>query len=541
MPTVAAIIAGVALSLALAANAAPPALTPTPFVSGLAAPVEIAHANDGSGRLFVVEQAGRIRVIRNGAVLATPFLNLSAAAGGPVRTGGEQGLLGMAFHPHYASNGRFFVYYTRARAGDTNGNEIVLARYQRSAGNADLADAARGTTLRVIPHPDFGNHNGGRLAFGPDGYLYVAVGDGGGTPNLAQDTTTSLLGKVLRIDVDGPAGYSIPPTNPFAGSANPARMPEIWAYGLRNPWKLSFDRATGDLFIGDVGAGAWEEIDFAPRTAGGGRNYGWPVYEGTHCLNAATCSLAGHAPPVLEYPHNSTGGFSVTGGYRYRGTSLPALQGYYLYGDYVSGRIWAAEPGTSGTWTTTQVSTVANLSSFGEDEVGELYAANRDAGTIVRLTPAANPPPVGTAIVRYRLYNPHTRDHLYTTDANEYAVLPECCAWQPEGAVYRVLQGPGSRGGVDAVPLYRLYAPASLLHHWTTDRNEYDTLPAYGYVQEGIDGYVFLTPASGTVPLYRLYHPTGLHVWTTDMNERHTLQHAYGWIDEGISGYVLPI
>jgi glucose/arabinose dehydrogenase len=544
MPTAAAIIAGFALSLALASVAAPPALTPQPFVSGLAAPVEVAHANDGSGRLFVLEQAGRVWVIRNGALLATPFLDLSAAAGGPVRTGGEQGLLGIAFHPHYATNGRFFVYYTRPRAGDPDGNEIVLARYTRSAGNADVADPASAAILLTIAHPQFGNHNGGKLAFGPhDGYLYAGVGDGGGAgdPFEVAQSLADLRGKVLRLDVDGSGGYRVPPSNPLAAAGAPNRA-EIWAYGLRNPWKLSFDRATGDLYIGDVGQGAREEIDFQARWPGGLANYGWDTFEGTRCHEPTSgCSLADHVPPILEYAHDSSGGFSVTGGYRYRGTALSALQGHYVYGDYVSGRIWAAAPDVSGTWATTQVGTLAALSTFGEDEFGELYAANRDAGTLVRLTPAASPAPTGNAILRYRLYNPFTRDHLYTTDANEYATLPQCCGWQPEGAIYRLLQGPGTRGGVAAIPLYRLYQPTSQLHHWTPDRNEYDTLPAFGYVQEGVDGYVFPSPASGTVPLYRLYHPAGLHLWTTDVNERHTLQHQFGWIDEGISGYVLPI
>jgi glucose/arabinose dehydrogenase len=385
------LLAAIALAAGAAASAAPPPLTAQPFVSGFASPVEIAHANDSSGRLFVLEQAGRVRVIRNGQLLATPFLDLSPGNGGPVRSGGEQGLLGIAFHPAYASNGRFWVYYTRALSGDTNGNEIVLQRFQRSTGNPDIADPASGAIALTIAHPQFSNHNGGKIAFGPDGYLYVGVGDGGGggDPSNAAQSLADLRGKILRLDVDGASPYAIPASNPFAGSAPPVRR-EIWAYGLRNPWKFSFDRTTGDVFIGDVGQNAWEEIDFQPRGAAG-RNYGWRIFEGTHCFNPSSgCSLAGHTPPILEYAHNSTGGFSVTGGYRYRGGALPTLSGYYIYGDYVSGRTWAAEPDSSGAWTATQVATLPNVSTFGEDENGELYAANHATGAIVRLTPAAS-------------------------------------------------------------------------------------------------------------------------------------------------------
>src|SRR5258706_4906741 len=377
-------------AFAMAASAAPPAVTLQPFVSGLASPVEITHGNDSSGRLFVVEQGGRIRVIRNGQLLGAPFLDLSPANGGPVRSGGEQGLLGLAFHPAYVPNGRFFVYYSRQLPGDANGSEIVVERYNRSAGSADLADAASGSIVIVIPHPQFGNHIGGKIAFGPEGYLYAAVGDGGGggDPFGAGQSLADLRGKILRLDVDSVSPYAIPPSNSFANSSNPSVRKEIWAYGLRNPWRFSFDRATGDLLIADVGQNAWEEVDFELRGSGGGRNYGWSVFEGTHCYNPPTgCSLAGHTLPVIEYGHNTNGGFSVTGGYRYRGGALPALAGYYVYGDYVSGRIWAAAPDATGIWVPTQIGTLANLSTFGEDESGELYAANLSAGTNFRGKP----------------------------------------------------------------------------------------------------------------------------------------------------------
>jgi glucose/arabinose dehydrogenase len=524
------------------ALAAPPALTPQPFVSGLSAPVEIAHANDASGRLFVLEQAGKVRIIKNGLLLAAPFLDLSAANGGPVRAGGEQGLLGLAFHPSYITNGRFFVYYTRALPGDAQGNEIVIERYARSATTPDLADPASASFVLAIAHPLQSNHNGGKLAFGPDGYLYAGIGDGGGAgdPFNAAQSLLDLRGKILRIDVDGPSSYAIPRSNPFVGDAS-ARG-EIWDFGLRNPWRFSFDRLAGDLLIGDVGQSTMEEIDFEPRGSSGGRNYGWSVFEGTSCFKAP-CSLPGHVPPIIEYAHDSVGGFSVTGGYRYRGSGLPALAGHYVYGDFVSDRIWGAAPDGTSAWTTTQVGTLANLSTFGEDEFGELYGANLSSGEVMRLTPASAPAPTGSLTARYRLSNPDSLDHLYTTDANEYAVLPSCCGWQVEGAPYNVFSGPGSAGGVVAVPNYRLYNPASRQHHWTTDANEYNVLPAFGWTQEGVDGYILPGQASGAVPLYRLYLHAfgGLHLWTTDSHERYVLTTSAGWIDEGIAGYVLPL
>ena len=403
-----AIVAALALGFACTAQAAAPLLTPTPFVSGLSSPVEIAHAGDSSGRLFVVEQGGRIRVVRNGVLLTTPFLDISPANGGPVRAGGEQGLLGLAFAPDYAASGRFYVFYNRERIGDPGGSDIVVARYNRSAGNADLADPASAQVVIVVAHPQQGNHNGGKLAFGHDGFLYIGIGDGGGggDPFNAGQDLADLRGKILRLDVSGASGYAIPPSNPFVGHAT-ARA-EIWAYGLRNPWKFSFDRANGDLYIGDVGQNAWEEIDYQPSAAVGGRNYGWRVFEGTHCFNPSSgCALAGHVPPVVEYPHNSSGGFSVTGGYLYRGRALPALSGYYIYGDYVTGHIWAARAEES--WAPTKILDVNALSTFGEDENGELYAANLDAGTIVRLTPAATTIP--------RLGGISTRMRVLTGDA----------------------------------------------------------------------------------------------------------------------------
>ena len=320
----------VALVACSSAARGQPALTPQPFVSGLASPVEIAHAHDASGRLFIVEQGGRIRIVRTGVLQAAPFLDLSAANGGPVRTGGEQGLLGLAFHPSYITNGLFFVHYTRALAGDASGNEIVIARYARSAANPDIASPT-GTVLLAIAHPQFANHNGGKLAFGPDGYLYIGVGDGGSAndPRNNAQNLSQLLGKILRIDVDGAVGYAIPPDNPFVGQA--AARPEVWAYGLRNPWRFSFDRATGDLYIGDVGQNSIEEIDFVARGTPAGLNFGWRVFEGSDCrVWAAVREGEVWTAYVLVEPHGP----------------------------------------------------LSMVSAFGEDEAGELYAASWSNHTI---------------------------------------------------------------------------------------------------------------------------------------------------------------
>jgi glucose/arabinose dehydrogenase len=348
----------------------------------------------------------RARRVRAGHALPRP----APSAGGPVKSGGEQGLLGLAFHPSYASNGRFYVFYTRALAGDANGSEIVVARYNRAAGNADVADPASASIVIVIPHPLNNNHNGGKLAFGFDGYLYASVGDGGGggDPFGAAQSLADLRGKIIRLDVDGAAPYAIPPDNPFANSSPPIRR-EIWAYGLRNPWRYSFDRVTGDLLIADVGQNLWEEVDFEPRGSGGGRNYGWSVFEGTHCFSPSVgCSLPNHTLPVIEYGHDASGGVSVTGGFRYRGSALPALRGYYVYGDYGSGRIWAASPDAGRPMVHDPGRDRCESDTFGEDESGELYVASQ-GGTVQRLTPPATTIP--------RLANVSTRGPVLNGDA----------------------------------------------------------------------------------------------------------------------------
>jgi glucose/arabinose dehydrogenase len=351
---------------------APPAVTLRPVASGLTMPVEIAHAGDGSGRLFVVQQGGVIKIIKDGAALAAPFLDITAQ----VLSGGERGLLGLAFHPQFRTNGKFYVYYTRQTDGT-----IVVSEYLRSAANADVADPTTGRTLFTVTHPQ-GNHNGGHIVFGPDGYLYIGIGDGGGagdTGNNAQNLGVRL-GKLLRIDVNSASGFGVPPSNPFIAQAG--ALPEIWAYGLRNPWKFNFDRATGDLLIADVGQNLWEEVDFQPAGDPGGRNYGWRIMEGNHCFNPSSgCNFMGITLPIIEYGHTSSGGFAIIGGYVYRGRKSAALRGFYLYGDNVSNHMWAAA--ASEGWTPfSLINGPAGISTFGEDEAGELFVASVSGGTV---------------------------------------------------------------------------------------------------------------------------------------------------------------
>jgi glucose/arabinose dehydrogenase len=340
-----------------------------PVANGLDRPLFVTHAGDGSGRLFIIEQPGRIRIYKEGGLLSRPFLDI----GPQISCCGEQGLLGLAFHPRYAENGSFYINYTN-RQGNT-----VVARYQVSD-DPDVASPGGAVTLMTISQP-FPNHNGGCLQFGPDGFLYIATGDGGagGDPfNNSQDLQ-SRLGKVLRIDVDAGPTFGIPPDNPFVGQPG---LDEIWASGLRNPWRFSFDRATGDLFIGDVGQGAWEEVDFQPAGSPGGKNYGWRVMEGTHCFSPPRdCNTAGLTLPIHEYSHAE--GCSVTGGYVYRGSRIPTLVGTYIFGDYCTATIWGLKRNDAGVWERTELLQTdfrRSLSSFGEDEAGEVYVCDLGGG-----------------------------------------------------------------------------------------------------------------------------------------------------------------
>ena len=331
---------------------------------GLIKPLFLTHAGDQSGRLFVVEQGGRIVLLKNRHLFPEPFLDISDL----LSTGGERGLLGLAFHPNYKKNRRFFLNYTRKQDGAT-----VIAEYQVSS-NPNRSDTHE-KILLVIPQP-YGNHNGGMVAFGPDGYLYIGTGDGGsgGDPGNRGQDRSKLLGKILRIDIDHPSTYGIPKDNPFAKGGGQA---EIFAYGFRNPWRFSFDRQTGELWAGDVGQNSWEEIGLVRL----GENHGWRLMEGTHCFKPSKgCRQSDNLTlPVTEYA-NGGGRCSVTGGYVYRGSEVPSLLGTYLFGDYCSGEIMGFKDGTHAILMDTSL----NISSFGEDEVGEVYVIGH-GGSVHRL------------------------------------------------------------------------------------------------------------------------------------------------------------
>ncbi|HEY45671.1 MAG TPA: glucose dehydrogenase [Anaerolineae bacterium] len=341
------------------------------IVSGLEKPVDLQHAGDD--RLFVVEQRGLIRVFEAGELLTEPFLDLRDFVDA---SGSEQGLLGLAFHPNYAENGLFFVNYTDAR-----GNTVV-ARFSVSP-DPNIADL---NSLRVVIrfNQPYANHNGGGIVFGTDGNLYIATGDGGssGDPAGNAQKLDSYLGKLLRIDVDAADPYASPPDNPFVDGTG---LPEIWAYGLRNPWRFAFDTVTGDLYIADVGQSAWEEVNFQPAGTQGGINYGWNIREGAHTYVGGTTE--GLTDPVAEYGH--TLGVSVTGGPVVRDPSLPDWKGVYLYGDYGSGLIWGLLHDGQGNWQNEVLfDTDYQISSFGTDAAGQVYLIDYVGGAIYRLVPS---------------------------------------------------------------------------------------------------------------------------------------------------------
>jgi len=352
------------------------------YATGFLSPVDITHAGDD--RLFVVERSGRIKIIDESAVVvSTPFLdidNLVANTSGQ----SERGLLGLAFHPDYLNNGYFFVNYT------DNSGETIIARYERDAADLNLADPNSGLILMTIDQP-YSNHNGGGIKFGPDGYLYIGMGDGGSgnDPDQYGQNTQSLLGKMLRIDIDNGLPYSIPADNPFVNDANV--LDEIWAIGVRNPWRFSFDRETGDLWIADVGQNAWEEIDFQLASSPGGENYGWRCYEGNHLngnVNTTNCgSASDYVAPIYEVQHSGfTGPCSVTGGFVYRGEDYPDLVGIYVFADYCTGEIFTVAPDGSGGWVGQEVADFNyDISTFGEDVDGELYCARMGQGRIYKV------------------------------------------------------------------------------------------------------------------------------------------------------------
>lgn len=338
--------------------------------TGLESPVHIA-APPGDPRLFIVEQPGRVRILHEGVLRPGAFLDITARVG----SGGERGLLSIAFHPDYASNGYFYVNYTD-RAGDTR-----IERYRVSA-VPDSADPASAALVLAVPQP-YSNHNGGHILFGPDGYLYVAMGDGGsgGDPHGHGQNPATLLGALLRLDVDGGSPYAIPPDNPYAAGGG---RPEIWAIGLRNPWRIAFDPPTGTLWIADVGQGAREEVN-AVAADRAGLNYGWNVFEGTSCFREP-CDPAGMTMPVHEYPHPD--GCSITGGFVYRGSALPALTGHYLYSDYCAGWVRSLRllDGAAVEHRDWNIAGLSQVTSFGTDRAGEAYLATGD-GKVLRLEP----------------------------------------------------------------------------------------------------------------------------------------------------------
>ena len=359
------------------AEAGFPKVTLQQVAQGLREPVHIAVAPDGSGRLYVVEQAGVVRVIERGQLRPEPFLDIR----GRVESGGEKGLLSIAFHPRYRDNGLFFVDYT---ARDADGLHTRISRFRRAT--AERADPKSETVLLRIGQP-YSNHNGGQLAFGPDGYLYIGMGDGGAAndPQGHAQNPGSLLGKLLRIDVDRAEGarpYGVPPDNPFV--TKKGFRPEIWALGLRNPWRFSFDTHNGALWLADVGQDQVEEIDIIRK----GGNYGWNVMEGNICTPTVNprCNPSGFEPPLHTYRHPQ--GFSITGGFVYRGTAIPGLCGAYLYADYVSKRLWALRERNGRVVASAELQRVPHaISSFGQDEERELYLADHRAGKILKMMP----------------------------------------------------------------------------------------------------------------------------------------------------------
>jgi len=393
----------------------PPVLDFTTFVSGLTEPLFVTNAGDGSNRLFIVEQTGQIRVLDSGNTSpnSTPFLDISSTGSNPVSDfisypnngDSEQGLLGLAFDPNYASNGYFYVTYTTdlgnsnqcpataPTSGQTCKFSTTLARYHATPAS-DVADPGDGTVLLVAPKV-YTNHNGGMIAFGPDGYLYMSIGDGGsgGDPDGNGQSLDTLSAKLLRLDVSGPT-YAIPHTNPFYNDSDPNVKQEIWAYGLRNAWRFSFDKLTGDLYIGDVGQDTQEEVDFQSHLSSGGQNYGWNILEGNLCFHPSSGCVkpANYVAPVATYNHgnNDSYGCALMGGYVYRGSQYPSMQGYYFYGDLCSGKVFGLNR-NGNTWKSTILASPGyNITSFGQDEQGELYLTDYAGGQVIKISSPVN-------------------------------------------------------------------------------------------------------------------------------------------------------
>ena len=361
-----------------APSASPVAISLQVAASGLSVPLDLEQPNDGSGRLFVVEQRGTIKIVQNSALLPQPFLDIS----NKVIFQGEMGLLGLTFHPAFQANGKFYVNYVRNAGGQF---QSVIAEYQVSGANPNQANPSSERILLTIDQVNnFPNHKAGQLAFGPDGFLYFGLGDGGGEgdPLRHGQNTQTLLGKMMRIDVNNSGAttpYAIPADNPFAGGGG---LPEIYAIGFRNPWRFSFDRSSGRLFVADVGQDSFEEIDIVTK----GGNYGWNTMEGDHCFNPPSgCNMAGLILPIVEIPHPE--GEAVIGGFVYHGTGLAGMQGRYIFGD-LNGQIWSLTENPPNTFTRTLILKPGfNISSFGQDSAGELYVVDISGGRVLKLVP----------------------------------------------------------------------------------------------------------------------------------------------------------
>jgi glucose/arabinose dehydrogenase len=528
---------GIRLPLVLAAivvdvvvvHAAPVPLTPV--VSGLDHPVDIVNAGDGSGRLYVVEKPGRIRVVEDGALRTAPLLDLGTL----VLTGDERGLLGLAFHPRFVATRFVYVDYTRKPDGAT-----VIARYTVPAATPNVADPASALVLLTIAQP-YANHNGGALRFGPDGHLYVGTGDGGSAndpQNRAQDPQ-SLLGKMLRLDVDGGTPYAIPPGNMFATGA--AGRPEIWAMGLRNPWKFAFDPRDGALWIGDVGQDDREEVDAVPGGAAP-PNFGWRVLEGTRCTGLGggpSCTAPIYTMPVAEYTHDE--GCSVTGGEIYLGTALPAYAGSYLFADFCNGRMWAATGSFAAGWTRADVGAAGfQVSSFGRDEWGDVYLADYAGGRVLRIGAATTP---GTLPV-VEFHHAGFDHYFITDDPLEIAALDDGTrtGWQRTGLGFRTWTSavPG------ATPICRFYLPPGRgdSHFFSADAAECDRVHAQepDFFLESKAALFLATPDPDTgacadpqtQPVYRVWNrrPDTNHRYTTSASVRDQMV-AAGGVAEG--------
>lgn len=396
-------IASVVFMLSFTQLFSQPKITLQSFASGFNDPVDIASAGDD--RLFVVEQAGKIYIVNpDGSTESVPFLDIDS----DIRSGGERGLLGLAFHPDYANNGYFYVNFT------DNNSDSKVARYTVDSQNPNLADKSTAETILTLAQP-YTNHNGGDMNFGPDGYLYIAFGDGGSgnDPLDNGQKTTTFHGKILRIDIDNGLPYSIPADNPFVGVANV--LDEIWSLGWRNPWRFSFDRQTGDMWIADVGQDQYEEVSFEPA-ASGGLNYGWRCREGDNSFDNRNCgAVSDYVAPVFEYLHSFNAGSSITGGFVYRGQDHPGLVGHYIAGDYNSGQIFTIFPNGNGGWDTTrqgQLLSRDRISTFGEDSDGEVYVADRNSGTIYKIADANTSIRPGIDALPVKLYPHPFKDEL---------------------------------------------------------------------------------------------------------------------------------